>query len=316
MAASRAGLDYADLAIQAQAIDHELNSLLEELLAALNASPAPESVEAEVTELANASTRLAQELQSADMTQLEQTAAKIDALAQSADRLLARLPDAIIAAEHDHWSAEMESIRSQMHEVRVHIDELSLPHIKSAQREEYEQHVLQHLHVAKQRLHTVRQAVHHRSHIPDHPMHQHLHLLRKAVHSTREHVQSRWQESMAQARVQVLRAAYHEMREFFSRQMSARLYADGQSLQLRSDLTGRQAQSELDEPHAWALAQLLGAEEGTALTERIRIPGRSFAAHFEVTQFGGKPLLTLDGGERTISGDTISYQPIKLTSPL
>jgi len=316
MALRREIPDYADLAIQAQAIDHELNALLEELLATLDASPAPEAVEAEVTELANASQRLAQELQTADLSQLEQTAARIDALAQSTDRLLAQLPDAIIAAEHDHWSAEMETIRDQVRDVRSHLGTLSLPHLKADQRAEHEMRVQQSLHQAKSRLHLVRKAVRHRAHISDHPMHQHLHLLRQAVHSTREHVQTRWQEHCAQARSQLLQSAYHEMREFFSRQMSGRLYADSHTLQLRSDLTGRLAQWDLDEPHAWALAQLLGPEGGAQLTERIRAPGVSFAAHFEVSQFGGKPMLTLDGGERTIVSDTINYRPIKLVSPL
>jgi len=316
MAAARTGLDYADLAIQAHAIDNELNTLLEELLAALNSSPAPSAVEAEAERLAHASAHLAQELQTNDMSKLEHTAERIDLLAKSTDSLLMRLPDAIIAAEHGHWSAEMESIRAQVRDVLLKLDELSMPHLKAERRTAHEKHVRKHLHEAKSRLHAVRQAVHHRAHVPAHPMYQHLHLLRNAVHSARTNLNTRWQEHISQARVQALREAYHEMREFFSRQMSGRIYVDGHSLQLRSDLTGRLAQWEMDEPHSWALKQVLGEEAGSALIDRIHAPGRSFAAHFEVSEFGGHPILTFDGGERTIMGDRISYQPFKIAGPL
>ncbi|VVB56544.1 Uncharacterised protein [uncultured archaeon] len=308
MAGRLGGVNYAELAMRTGAMEHELNVLLEELAQALVRSPSPQQVSQAAAELASVSARLAEELHSASPAEAAEKTVFMDELDARAGQLMRLLPDAILAGEQERWAAQMESVRSTLHAARADLESLSLPHLPAEQRARAERALAGRLSSAKHRMAEVRAALEARDSVSAHPLHQQLSRVRSAMSSTKAHVQARHAQHQQSLIEEQQTKAYAEMRDFFCRQMTGRIYVDGTVIQLRSDLTGRLAEFTLDVPHAAALAQLMG-EHGERLVGTLRDPAVVFSARFETRSANEKLHLLVEGGERAIRDGRVSYSP-------
>ncbi len=315
MAGRNTGYHYAGLAMRASAMEHELNALLEEFVTRLSDAPNPHEVDKAATELALASSRLAHELHAAHPEAAAERTEFMDELDARASHLQRLLPEAILAGEQDHWSAQLESIRTLLCAAHSDLESLSLPHLPQAIRVKTERSLQGRLSMAQRRMDEVKDALQAHETVHEHHLHQQLERIRTAMASAKTHVQERHAQHK-HANLQETKAkAYAELREFFCRHLSGRIYADGTVIQLRSDLTGRLAEFNLDVAHASALAQLLG-QPGEGLLGSLRDPSTVFSARFEARAANDKLHLHIEGGERTIQNGEVAYVPQRFVCEL
>ena len=289
-------------------MEQELDALLDEFAQNLANSPASGHVRQASAELALVSARLADELRTAHPEEAAEKTVLLDELGARAGRLQEMLPDAILAGEQEHWAARLESIRSALRQSGRELESLRLSALSSRQRALSEHSLVSRLSSTRRRLGEARAALHVRDSVSGHPLHQQLERIRSALSSTRTHVQARHQEYLQARFDEQKKMAYAEMRDFFCRQISGRVYVDGTVIQLRSDLSGRLAEWTLDVPHAAALVELFG-EPGERLVERLRDPSSAFSARFEARSSNGRLHLLIEGGERTVRRGGVSYAP-------
>ncbi len=310
MATASGGPDYAGWARQADRIEQELGSLLEELAARLSKSAHPQEVSMAASELAASAAQLAADLHSADPHSAASKMALIDHLTLRSEHLMAALPDALIASEQDALASEMESLHSSLRSARADLESLSLPHLPKARRSKTEASLRARLSLSQRRLKALHGRVRGSAHL-SHPLHAHLTRIHSAMSSAKAHVLARQQDLMRHQAEAAREQAYDEMREFFCQQMAGRIYADGETVQLRSEHTGRVAEWALDDAHAGALEKLLG-ENSVSLVGRLRSRACSFSARFETRSTDSRVHLLIDGGERTVSEHGVSHSVQRL----
>ncbi|MCL6088875.1 MAG: hypothetical protein M1530_01785 [Candidatus Marsarchaeota archaeon] len=310
MATASGGPDYAGWARQADRFEQELGSLLEELAARLAKSSHPQEVSQAASDLAAAAAQLASELHSADPHAAAEKTTLIDHLTSRSQHLLSALPDALLASEQDALASEMESLHSSLRSARADLELLSLPHVPKARRSRIEASMRARLSLSQRRLQALHERVRGTTHL-SHPLHAHLTRIHSAMSSAKAHVLARQQEMMRHQASAAREQAYDEMREFFCQQMAGRIYADGETVQLRSEQTGRVAEWALDDAHAGALEKLLG-ENSVALVGRLRSRACSFSARFETRSTDSRLHLLIDGGERTVSEHGVSHSMQRL----
>lgn len=333
-----AGLDYAGISAQTNEVERELGGLLEELIDTLNRAQSEETLTAHAREIAQAASTLAEELEIAGMEEMGEKTRSIDELTEKTERLLQALPDAVLAAEHPKWSAEMEEVQARIHSIRLLVGQLALPHLTGEQRAAHEEKVRSHLSSAKARLSLVKRAVREKAQARNHPLHVQLTRVKGAIAQAQFHMNTRMkmhlraQKEMEDRRKaaeeaariaaeqrqfeQDISSATEEMRQSFAKQMAGRLYVDWHTVQMRSQLTGQVREWPMDGARAAALGRLIGNWDAMRTLERVRGGQSSLAARFEVVSGGDGIHLVLDGGERTISAEAVVFSPQKFVVAL
>ena len=328
-----AGLDYAEISAQTNDAEHELHGLLDELIDTLNRAQSEEALTSQAREIAQSAATLAAELEIADMKEMGEKTKDIDELSEKTERLLQALPDAVLAAEHPKWSAEMEDVQTQIRSIRGLVEQLAWPHLSDGQRAAHEEKVRSHLSSTRQRLSRLKRAVRGKEQAREHPLHIQLTRVKGAIEQAQYHLNTkmkmhlRAQKEMEArrkaeeetARVaqeqqqfeQDISSAAEEMRQSFAKQMSGRLYVDWHTIQMRSQLTGQVREWPMDDARAAALGRLMGNWDVVRTLERVRGRQSSLAAGFEVVYGEDGIRLVLDGGERTISAEAVVLTPQK-----
>ncbi len=328
-----AGLDYAEISAQTNDVERELHGLLEELIETMGRAQSEDALTNNAQEIARMAANLAAELEIADMEEMGEKTRAIDELSEKTERLLAQLPDAVVAREHPKWSAEMEEVQARIHSIRRIVEQLSMPHLSGEQRAAHEETVRSHLASAKARLLRVKHAVREHAQAQNHPLHVQLTRVKGAVQQAQYHMntkmklhlraqkemeQQRKAEEEAARRAQEHQQLEHdisyatdEMRQSFAKQMAGRLYIDWHTIQMRSLRTGQVREWPMDDSRAAALGRIMNNWDAIKTLERVRERQSSLAARFEVVSGEDGIHLVIDGGERTISAEAVVLTPQK-----
>ena len=332
------GLDLSGITAQTNSAERELHGLLEELIDSMNRAKPESTLTLDAHEIAHAAARLAEELETADASEMGGKTKMIEELGERTDRLLRQLPDAVLAGEHPKWSAEMEDIQAHIHAIRGSVEQLTLPHLHPQMRKKHEESVHARLFGAKRKLMAVKAAVREKRHVAAHPLHVQLTRVKSAIGAAQAHVNTRMKMHLREqkemearkkaeeaaemaereqaAREQSISSAVEEMRQTFARQMSGRFYVDWSTVQMRSEVTGQVKEWPMDEVMAAALGRLMANWEAIKTIEHVKGQAATWAARFEVVSGEDGIRLMLDGGERTISTEAVVYSPQKFVVAL
>jgi hypothetical protein len=310
MAAAEGGIEYAKWALQANQMERKLHELLDELAARLSKASKPDEISQNAESLATSISQLALELDSLSPLEAAEKTSLISEFSERINNLVLALPDAMLVPLEEQLACEIESINSSLRMALADLESLSLPHLPAKERAKIEKSIKSRLAQCRRRIDGLEKILHENEHVLSHPLHSNLKRLHSAISLVQEGILSKSQEILIKKKQEEAEAAYNKMREFFCQQLAGRIYADAEVIQLRSDLSGRVAQFPLDDAHSLALQKLLG--ESSPIISRIQRGECSFSARFETRSADSSLHLLIEGGERTIGNDFISYSPQRI----
>lgn len=301
--------DYSRLAQQADLLEGKGRALLDELVDVMGRAQPPELLAEQARSLASEAERLAHSLSDDGELEINERTVVLQTLSTRAGELLAQAPDAIISADGERWSEEMEDAKSHLQRARTLLSALPISHLSLPARRAQETRARAHLAAAGRNLRSLHEGIHLRADVLSHPIVKQLHRIRSAMEGVRvqlSNTQKRRTESRLEQQTHQLLL---QMQFFFSTHLNGRLFVDGHVIQLRSDLTGQVQEWPHDELNGRALSALLSGTELAAHLASVRNRRSSLAARFECKPSADGLMVELDAGERTILGGTILYKP-------
>lgn len=302
--------DYSTYSKEANRLENDVEGLLDELVNTLQRSAPSGAIEERAQLLAGEASRLAEQMQDCGPMEMNERLVALESLSGQAETLLAHLPDTVLASEHEKWSMHLEEVVNHLHQMRKSLNVLALAHVTGAVRQKHEKELKSHLSSARAKVKKAHAAIRLRQHVSAHPMHQKLTRIQAAMSSVKAHLSDVGEKHQQMLMSRAGRDAAEEMRHFFSCELNGRLYVDGHSIQLRSDLTGTTAQWPHDDVHARALEEVLSGAGMETMLENTRAHKCSMAGRFECKSDANGLMVEIEAGERTILGGNVMFRPM------
>ena len=245
--------DYSHISGQILHIEASVAHLLDEMVETMERGESSKDIDAKVREISAEAKALAAHLKAAGNVDVDRYLERLDALEAHADELMQKIPDAVVFAEHQRWTGEIESISSSVHVMKKGLSALSFPHLTPMQRKSTEIGVMRTLAGAKAKLSQAQDAIVHKKHAKKSGTYQKLGNVKTAIVKVREYVR---RTAKKQARKKVerrSRALSANLKEFFSRELEGKLFIDWDTIKMKSFLSGK----EIEWPHSEMNAQAL-----------------------------------------------------------